>query len=396
MSRWLIFISFFLSIYGLFHLYLLIKLRRSLYLEGWSYLLIVALLLFMMSAPFQARLLESQNQQVAALVLTWISSLWMGWIFIWVWLALAMDAYHLTIGLTARLLRTEWMHLLLARRQAFGVTIAAAGLLALYAIYEAQQVRLEHLKFNSHKIAAGTEGIRMVQLSDVHIGPMLFPGKLEKIVSAVQAARPDLIVSTGDLIDGPPRMPYDVLRQLNSLTAPLGKYAVTGNHEEIAGLGDSLKFTRAAGFDILRGRSVSIGEELTIVGVDDPATGQYRKSLESALLSESPRERFTLLLKHQPTLNSAGQDAFDLQLSGHTHKGQIMPFGWVVKMKYKIFSGLYETARQSYVYVSRGAGTWGPPMRLFAPSEITVIDLLPSKSEFPVVAVSSCPNRCVR
>ncbi len=386
MSRWLIFISVFLSVYSLFHLYLLIKARRAFYLEGWSYLLTAALLLFMVLAPFQARLLESLDQPVAALVLTWLSSLWMGWIFIWLWLALAMDLYHLGVGLVARLMRTDWIHLLLSRRQAFMVTVAAACALALYGIYAAQQVRLEHLTFSSPKITPQTGRIRIVQLSDVHLGPMLFPGKLEKIVSAVQSVHPDLIVSTGDLIDGRPRMPYETMRQLNTLAAPLGKYAVTGNHEAHAELDESLEFTRAFGFEILRGRSVPVGKELTVVGVDDPATGQYREPLETALLAESPEERFTLLLKHQPILNPSALGRFDLQLSGHTHKGQIQPFGRVVKWKYKMFSGLYEIDKESYVYVSRGTGTWGPPIRLFAPPEITVVDLLPGSSGPGVVA----------
>ena len=118
---------------------------------------------------------------------------------------------------------------------------------------------------------------------------------------------------------------------------------------------------------------------IIIVGVDDLAGKRYGLApnvSEKALLSKLPRKYFTLLLKHRPHLNEAEGGLFDLQLSGHTHKGQIFPFSLIVKLFYPYFNGLFSLGNNSYIYVSRGTGTWGPPVRFLAPPEVTVIELV--------------------
>ncbi|HEX7539324.1 MAG TPA: hypothetical protein VF358_03390, partial [Syntrophales bacterium] len=177
---------------------------------------------------------------------------------------------------------------------------------------------------------------------------------------------------------------------LSSLTAHIreihpaqGKFAVTGNHEFIAGIDKSLAFTRDCGFDTLRGEARDVGGFLTIAGVDDPAGQGFRlrgqENGEGELLSSLSRQRFILFLKHRPTVAENTLGLFDLQLSGHSHHGQIFPFNWIVRLYFPIESGLHDMGN-SRVYVSRGSGTWGPPIRFLAPPEVTVIDLVRSKS----------------
>jgi len=158
-----------------------------------------------------------------------------------------------------------------------------------------------------------------------------------------------------------------------------GKFAVTGNHEFFVGADRALDFTARAGFTVLRGEAASLAGVLMIAGVDDPAwrwMGVPVHTDEKALLSALPRERFTLLLKHQPVVDRNSLGLFDLQLSGHTHGGQIFPSGLLVRMADRMRNGLTSLIPHGHLYVSRSAGTWGPPMRLGAPPELTLIDLV--------------------
>lgn len=157
-----------------------------------------------------------------------------------------------------------------------------------------------------------------------------------------------------------------------------GKFAVTGNHEFYAGLDRALAFTEKAGFTILRGEGITVSNALNVAGVDDPARGSYspeRTVSERALLAKLPQDKFTLFLKHQPVISSESLGMFDLQLSGHTHKGQIFPFNLVTKLYYRTHAGLSKVKGNALLYVSRGSGTWGPPVRFLSPPVVTVIDI---------------------
>ncbi|MEK6776566.1 MAG: hypothetical protein AABY87_06780 [bacterium] len=158
-----------------------------------------------------------------------------------------------------------------------------------------------------------------------------------------------------------------------------GKFAVMGNHEYYAGIGQTLDFTRKAGFTMLRDEGVSAGCGISIAGVDDPAGRRYGlkdQVSEKALLQGLPHGPFTLLLKHRPVVDQGSVGLFDLQLSGHVHKGQIFPFNLIAWFYYPLRAGESVLGNGSHLYVSRGSGTWGPPIRFLAPPEITVIELV--------------------
>jgi hypothetical protein len=165
---------------------------------------------------------------------------------------------------------------------------------------------------------------------------------------------------------------------MSGLRARLGKYAVYGNHEALAGVEASRAFTQNIGFSLLSNSGITIDNAINLVGVDDPAVDRWRQSTpvdEHALLKQFDNGLFTLLLKHQPRIDHASQGMFDLQLSGHTHGGQIFPFGLLIHLFYKEPFGFSRIGDKSWLYVSRGTGTWGPPMRVLAPPEVTVIQL---------------------
>jgi predicted MPP superfamily phosphohydrolase len=224
--------------------------------------------------------------------------------------------------------------------------------------------------------------VRIVQISDVHLGLLIREPRLARILEKVTAASPDIFISTGDLVDGQTDSLNGVGNLLREIKAPLGKYAVTGNHEFYAGLDRSLKFMKQAGFRVLRGEGTSVAGLINIAGVDDPVVkgyGRSREAPEREILSGLPGDKFTLFLKHRPDVEKSAEGLFDLQLSGHAHKGQLFPFTFIVRLVFPQIAGLYDLSSGSHLYVSRGSGTWGPPIRFLAPPEVTVIDLVPEK-----------------
>lgn len=383
MNRWYIFLAIILCIYSALHLYLLIKVRRAYYLESWGYFLMVVVLLFLMLAPMQARVLESQSHHLLALIMAWTGFLWMGALFIWLWLSLIMDAYHISVMMLQRLFCADWVHLLLSRRQSLTLTFMITFGLMIYGAYSAHDIRIQNYTITSQKLPADSNPLRIVQISDLHLGPIMVPGRLTRIIKAVNAAQPDIVVSTGDLVDGHIFDKKGTIQKLLGIQAKLGKYAVTGNHESYAGLTYATELTEAAGFIFLRNKTTPVSDNVTIAGVDDPAVKEGARPAEAEILSAVPAKTFTILLKHQPKVDSASIDRFDLQLSGHTHQGQIFPFNLVIRRAYQLFSGMYTIPQGGHVHVSPGTGTWGPPIRLGAPPEITVFDLIPPRKGTP-------------
>ncbi|MCJ8499090.1 metallophosphoesterase [Desulfatitalea alkaliphila] len=382
LSRWAVLIAVFLCIYGALHLYLLIKLRRSFYVEGWSYILLLLVLLFLMSAPVQARLMHHQGYELSALLMYWIGFLWMGNLLLFTCISIPIDLYHLTMATLQQLLNADWTHLMLARRQNVFLTAMLAGALMIYGAVAAYRVPLHHFTLTTAKLPHGMERLRIVHLADLHLGPMTYPGRLGPVLTAVRTAQPDLLVSTGDLVDGPLWNAHALAGQLKALPTPMGKFAVTGNFEFHNDIEGALQFTQSAGFVALRGTAVALNDTLVVAGVDDPAGNSgHGQMAEARLLSELRDNQFAILLKHRPALGSSEGRRFDLQLSGHTHAGQIFPFTLLARWFSAHPAGVHRIGPQHHLHVSRGTGTWGPPIRIGAAPEITIIDLTATTTE---------------
>jgi predicted MPP superfamily phosphohydrolase len=222
-----------------------------------------------------------------------------------------------------------------------------------------------------------------VQISDIHIGLIVRDERLQQIVEKIKKTEPDILISTGDLVDGQLNNLLEPLTLLRELHPRYGKFAITGNHEFFAGIGQAVAFMQDAGFVVLRGEGLNVAGVLNIAGVDDPTGARYglsRMISEKPMLSGLPGQYFTLLLKHQPVVNSDATGSYDLQLSGHTHGGQISPFNLITRSVFPFHTGYFKLPNDSHLYVSRGAGTWGPPIRFLSPPEITVIDLIYEKN----------------
>lgn len=328
---------------------------------------------FMTLAPVLVRLLDRTGREDAARTLAWVGYSWMGLLFLAFCLFAAMAAWHLPALLVKRLLPS--LPLFTPHRPAGSalvlLTVLAAGF---YGFYEAADLRVEKVVLSTDRLPAAGRPLRLVQVSDLHLGLLHREESLAPIISRLQQLQPDLLVATGDMVDAQ----IDHLDGLSLLwqriQPPLGKFAVTGNHEYYAGLDQSLAFLQRSGFDLLRGEAVTIGNGITLVGVDDP-TGRSDQD-ETALLAKGPRRRFTVLLKHRPRVNPEAAGLFDLQLSGHAHRGQIFPFNLLTGLEYPQQDGLYDLPGKGHLYASRGTGTWGPPMRVLSPPEITLFEIV--------------------
>jgi hypothetical protein len=266
-------------------------------------------------------------------------------------------------------------------RPAALAVVAVAGVVTLYGALEASRIRIERIQVATEKLPPGRDRLVVAQISDVHLGLVGREARLRKILDAARSVQPDLLVSTGDLVDGATHSLEHLLPLFQSFEPPLGKVAIVGNHEYYAGIEASMDLTRRAGFTVLRDDAVTVADTLNVVGSDD--TWRDRPELETRLLRSVPGSLFTLYLKHRPQICPETLGLFDLQLSGHTHRGQIFPFTLFVALQYRYQNGTYDLGRGSLLHTSRGTGTWGPPIRVLSPPELTVIEIVRKEGRAP-------------
>jgi len=373
-----LFLISFLLIYGSFHLYFFLRVRAAYSPPGLISLLLAAFLLLMIAAPILVRISERAGYDKLAILLAYIGYTWMGVVFLFAAAALAVDCYRV-LSWGAGLLLHKKIVFQPGPRTNLYLPIVFALFVSVWGAFEAWDIRLEKITLTSKKIPPSMSGLRIVQISDVHLGLIVRHKRLAKILATVKEARPDILVSTGDLVDGQINNLEGLAGMLQEIKPRYGKYAVTGNHEFYAGLPESLAFTQNAGFTILRHEGVIATDGFNIAGVDDAAMSYFTKQSlpsEKDLLQTLERQNFTLLLKHRPIAEKESLGLFDLQLSGHTHKGQIFPFNIATLFYFPIHWGCLNPLDHCYMYVSRGSGTWGPPIRFLSPPEVTLIELI--------------------
>jgi predicted MPP superfamily phosphohydrolase len=233
-------------------------------------------------------------------------------------------------------------------------------------------------------LPAALHGFTIAQISDIHVGPTIKHDYLEAIVDAVNSLNADMVAVTGDLVDGSVRQLARHVAPLAQLRARHGSFFVTGNHEYYSGAEAWVAELRRLGLRVLQNEHVVLqhdGAALVVAGVSDYSAGHYDPAQASdpiaALRGAPAGAAFRLLLAHQPRSAFAAQGAgYDLQVSGHTHGGQFLPWNFFVRLQQPFTAGLHRMGAM-WVYTSRGTGYWGPPLRLGAPSEITRLRLVP-------------------
>lgn len=362
----LTFLSVAFSIYGSMHLYAFSKLWQALPHFAVLGLMLTIAGLVMTLSPLILWQMTRLNWHGAITVISWVVYLWMGFLFLFCCTALLFDLGRVLATLTGFKWPLNDAMVLLS------ITLLAVSLL-FYGFFEAKQIQVKEISITTPKLASGR--ITIAQISDLHLGAMLGDGFLERVIDRLRELRPDIVVATGDIVDGQGDDLNKLAKRFLTLQPPKGSFAITGNHEYFAGLENSLNFLHNAGFTVLRGEAARVSG-ITLLGVDDPSARamglEVRLDTKKALATVS-HDDYIVLLKHQPVVDQ--ETPFDLQLSGHIHGGQIFPFGIFPWLTYGVRSGLTQLADGRLLYVSRGTGTWGPPIRLFAAPEITLITI---------------------
>jgi predicted MPP superfamily phosphohydrolase len=374
-----LFLLTFFSIYSLLHVYVLLRIRSAFALGTVPIIVLICFMAVMVTAPVLVRMAESRGLEAVARVLSYVGFSWMGLLFLFCITSLGVELYRLLVSGIGLALRANLSGLSPSPQLAVFIPLVVSVGIGVYGSFEARAIRREEVIITSPKVPASVGTFTIAQIADVHLGLIVRGGRLEKILNVVERADPDLLVSTGDLVDGQIDKMTGLAELLHTVQPQYGTFAVAGNHEFYAGLDQAVRFTEEAGFRVLRGEAHEVAGFLTIAGVDDRTGkrfGLFRGPEEGVLLATVPRERFTVLLKHEPILAKDAEGLFDLQLSGHTHKGQLFPFNYIVKIFYPYDAGLFQLPHHAFLYVSRGSGTWGPPFRFLAPPEVTIIRLV--------------------
>ncbi|MEU5580141.1 metallophosphoesterase [Streptomyces huasconensis] len=256
-----------------------------------------------------------------------------------------------------------------------GVAAAAVGTVGYGAYGVLRGPRVKRVTVPLAKLPRGAHGFRIAVVSDVHLGPILGRGFTQRVVDTVNATQPDLIAVVGDLVDGSVEDLGPAAAPLAGLRSRHGAYFVTGNHEYFSGAEQWVDHVRELGLHPLRNARTEL-PGFDLAGVDDVAGEDEGAGPDFAkALGDRDRSRASVLLAHQPVvIHDAVEHGVDLQLSGHTHGGQLWPGNLVADLANPTLAGL-ERYGDTQLYVSRGAGAWGPPVRVGAPSDITVVEL---------------------
>ncbi len=388
MSRFLTFIVVALCLLAGIHYYLWARLIRDPEVAApWK--TIATGFLVLLAASIPAALVLGRGHPGIRQALGWPAYIWMGVMFLSFVSLLSTDIARLLMALGRRIVGATAIdpdlparRIFLARGIASSVALAVSGS-TLAAIHSARgPIGVHSVRVRLDRLPRAQDGFRIAQITDVHVGATIGRAFIEDIVRRTNALGPDLVAITGDLVDGSVSELGHLVEPLANLRAGHGVFFVTGNHEYFSDPVSWLNELPRLGIRVLRNERISIGNgtsSFDLAGIDDRSAVHYggldtRQALTQALAGRDPR-RELVLLAHQPRmLFDADPFNVGLQLSGHTHGGQVWPFGYLVKLQQPFIAGLHRRG-DSQIYVSRGTGYWGPPMRLGAPPEITEIHL---------------------
>lgn len=388
------FVIFFVLLGGA-HLYVWRRLVRDAALtRRWSRVgtgIVIALFASMTLAMLSPRAFGAILSREAVRPFAWVGYAWLGLLFFLVVALAITDLMRLAASVLRAARRASpssevapsdpQRRVALARMfggaaALLGVSATGVGVASVLAPVAVKRVRVV-----LDKLSVRASGYRIVQITDVHVGPTIGRGFVEDVVARINALRPDAVVITGDLVDGSVATLAEHVAPLGDLVARDGVFFVTGNHEYYSGAEAWVAHLGALGVRVLRNERVPLGGEsgFDLAGIDDVSSGGaahgHGPDLRKALADRDPR-RACVLLAHQPKgVDLAQELGVDLQISGHTHGGQMVPWNLLVRLQQPFVAGLHRLAK-AQIYVSRGTGYWGPPMRVGAPAEITEIELV--------------------
>lgn len=374
--RW--FIPVVLSVYFLMHAYVYLRFIKGGIKSERIRKLVLLVFAYFMFSPFIWRYADRNFDAELTYFIVFTGLLWMGFLLYVVVFGILLELYEGFVFLSKRFLGINPLPTPKGGVRLLIVLLLAFSLSA-YGYYETLNLRVERITIYSDKISK--DSVKVLHISDMHLGPVMGMDKIRLVYEVYKREKPDLIVSTGDLVDGNMRNKTHLADALKAMEAPLGKYAVLGNHEYYRGLEQAIGFTQRAGFLLLRGKSHYIPQaNITVVGIDDDDCRFFYKCegplYDYELLKSADQKSFVLYLKHKPKVEPTAVGLFDLMLSGHTHGGVYYPVGKLILTRLFITDRGFVKLGDGYLYVSKGVGTGGPPIRLFSPPDVAVIHIV--------------------
>jgi uncharacterized protein len=381
-----IFLSIVLSLYGLINLYLFS--HAASVLEGHRhYPWFVGAYLAMSLAWIVGRFLERVRITIVSSFLIWFGSFWLAAILYFLMIAMSVDLLRLANAIVPFIPQIFFTSE--SRQSILLISIVTVGLVVVGGAINAATQRIKSLDLKVAKNAHTLKSLTVVAASDIHLGTIICKSRLERIVKKINALNADIVLLPGDVVDEDigPVIKQNLGETLRSIKSKYGVYAITGNHEYIGGVEPSTRYLGEHGVRELRDEAVKIADSFYVVGREDVSynrgTERKRKSLQE-LLSGIDKSLPIILMDHQPfRLNDAEENGVDLQLSGHTHHGQLWPLSYITKKIFEVSWG-YKKMGNTHVYVSCGVGSWGPPVRIGNSPEILNITLTFAYRDFPI------------
>lgn len=322
-------------------------------LLGISQTVITVLIIIFTAAYPVASILESISSNVLTRIIYTLSAAWMGIAIVLGYTLIVYEVLNIVFNIPPF---TGGIAVLLV-----------ASVISVYSILNSVYLNVKEVEIPIQNLE---RELRIAQISDTHIGPIRNSGFIKEIVKKINALDPDLLLITGDLVEGSVGLHPSMFDAINTLKAKI--FFVTGNHDTYGGLENVFEVLKTTNINVLI-NEVAEFEGLQIVGVGYSTSRNYLKTVLPEL--EIDKSKPSLLMYHVPIeIEYANEAGIDLQLSGHTHRGQMFPFNFLGKLVFPYFNGIYNY-NGTQLYVSPGTGTWGPPMRSGSRSEITLINL---------------------
>jgi len=346
---------YFLSL-GFFHYFFYLKLRIFIPFTSYGkffYILISAILILL---PIISRIFEKNNFIILPEIFLYIFYFWIAYLFIFNFFGI--------LALPLNFLQNfkNTLNKILFLLPLFIITIG---------FIQEKFIKVRNFEIKNEKIK---RTLKVGFISDLHLGLTQSKNKLNKIVKILEDEKIDILLGGGDFLDS--SYQKEEINILKNFNPPFGKYAVFGNHEWYVGIEKSKEILENFGFNVLRFETAEIDGNILIAGAEDETAKYFKKNFnEKDFLKNLPEDKFIIYLRHRPPKGKI--EKIDLILSGHTHNGQFFPFSLITSLVFKYHSGFYKLDENSYLYVSSGAGSWGPPIRFLTTRDIAIFKILP-------------------
>lgn len=380
--RLVIFLSVFFIIFSLISYYLFIRGWQSLAIVqlAWVKTLYISVFVILSSSYLIVRIFGKVMPLAIGDTLALIGGFWFAAMLYFILFALFFDLARL-IGNTLHLFPPVIVNNFpKVKLISFLIAVVVTITLLIYGYFNAMNPRITKLEFNVNKKVIGLDKLHLVYASDIHLGHVIGRKSIQNIVSKINSFNPDLVLFPGDVVDEElyPVVDKNLGEVFNQLNPPYGVYAVTGNHEYIGGVANAVEYLSQFGIKFLRDEVININDQFYIAGREDVSLNSFttgkRKPLKE-MVNGINKNLPLILMDHQPiNLTEAVENEVDLQISGHTHHGQMWPLNYITKNVFKLSWG-FRTIGNSHFYVSSGAGTWGPRVRIGNHPEIVSIVL---------------------